>query len=193
MDYVKLVTRPEDRRDPHTRTGTALSMLANRVSYLLGLEGPSLTIDTACSSSLVAVHLACQSLRAGESELAIAGGVHLNLNPEGQQILEKKECSRPTDVANHLTTARMGLVEGKRCCGAAEAPRRRGPRRRFYLGSYSRNGHQQRRPFKSQSIGTKSQSPAGCDTGIPWKCRPLSRVDWLRRGPRHRYALGGSD
>ena len=90
MDYVKLVTRLEDRRDPHARTGTALSMLANRVSYLLDLEGPSLTVDTACSSSLVAVHLACQCLRVGEANQAIAGGVNLNLNPEGQRILEQE-------------------------------------------------------------------------------------------------------
>jgi acyl transferase domain-containing protein len=56
--------------------------LANRLSYLLNLRGPSLAIDTACSSSLVAVHLACQSLRQGESTLAIAGGVNLILRPE---------------------------------------------------------------------------------------------------------------
>ncbi|QSQ14847.1 type I polyketide synthase [Myxococcus landrumensis] len=65
----------------HTCTGHAGSIAANRVSYFLGLEGPSLAIDTACSSSLVALHEACRSLRAGESTLALVGGVQLNLSP----------------------------------------------------------------------------------------------------------------
>ncbi|WP_280272609.1 type I polyketide synthase [Nocardia wallacei] len=62
-------------------TGAALSVIANRLSYCLNLGGPSLTVDTACSSSLVAVHLACQSLRSGESELALAGGVNVVASP----------------------------------------------------------------------------------------------------------------
>ncbi len=66
----------------YTGTGNAFSAAAGRISYLLGLEGPSLAIDTACSSSLVAVHLACQSLRRGESTAAIVGGVNLILAPE---------------------------------------------------------------------------------------------------------------
>ncbi|WP_221077537.1 beta-ketoacyl synthase N-terminal-like domain-containing protein, partial [Burkholderia pseudomallei] len=65
-----------------TAAGHATSVLANRVSYLLGLTGPSLVVDTACSSSLVAVHLACAALRARECELAIAGGVSLMLRPD---------------------------------------------------------------------------------------------------------------
>lgn len=66
----------------HTSTGGAACIIANRVSYVMGLQGPSMTVDTASSSSLVAVHLACQSLRLGESSLALAGGVNLTLVPE---------------------------------------------------------------------------------------------------------------
>jgi len=66
---------------PYTMTGNTLSLLANRVSYLLDIRGPSLTIDTACSSSLVALHTACQSLAAGESRQALVGGVHVLLSP----------------------------------------------------------------------------------------------------------------
>ncbi|PCE30705.1 hybrid non-ribosomal peptide synthetase/type I polyketide synthase [Burkholderia ubonensis] len=65
-----------------TATGHATSVLANRLSYLLGFMGPSLVVDTACSSSLIAVHLACAALRSRECELAIAGGVSLMLRPD---------------------------------------------------------------------------------------------------------------
>ncbi|MBZ4418506.1 non-ribosomal peptide synthetase/type I polyketide synthase [Myxococcus sp. RHSTA-1-4] len=68
--------------DAYAGTGNAHSIAANRLSYLLGLRGPSMAVDTACSSSLVAVHLACQSLRARECDLALAGGVNAILTPE---------------------------------------------------------------------------------------------------------------
>ncbi|WP_454199269.1 beta-ketoacyl synthase N-terminal-like domain-containing protein [Nocardia sp. Marseille-Q1738] len=67
---------------PFTSTGDVEGVIANRVSYFLGFDGPSMTVNASCAGSLVAVHLACQALRAGESELAIAGGVQLNLIPE---------------------------------------------------------------------------------------------------------------
>nr|WP_167746812.1 type I polyketide synthase [Streptomyces autolyticus] len=66
----------------HTLTGLNRSVIANRVSYFLGLRGPSLVVDTGQSSALVAVHLACESLRRGESAMALAGGVQLNLAPD---------------------------------------------------------------------------------------------------------------
>lgn len=67
--------------DAYTMTGNTLSIAANRISYVFDLHGPSMAIDTACSSSMVALHQACQSLRNGESSLAIAGGVNLLLHP----------------------------------------------------------------------------------------------------------------
>lgn len=66
----------------HSATGQALNMVANRVSYALGLRGPSMVFDSACSSSLLAVHHACQSLRHGDSSMALAGGVNVLLDPE---------------------------------------------------------------------------------------------------------------
>jgi len=68
--------------DVYLATGNTHNGIAGRVSFTLGLQGPALAVDTACSSSLAAVHLACQSLRLGESNLALAGGVNAILSPD---------------------------------------------------------------------------------------------------------------
>ncbi|MEU4116049.1 beta-ketoacyl synthase N-terminal-like domain-containing protein [Kitasatospora sp. NPDC028055] len=79
-DYAALTDRLGTAGiDRHTLTGTQRGIIANRLSYVLGLRGPSLVVDSGQSSSLVAVHLACESLRRGESAIALAGGVNLNL------------------------------------------------------------------------------------------------------------------
>ena len=80
-EYGRLLMQAPGRIDAYTGSGNALSIAANRLSYVFGLQGPSLAVDTACSSSLVAVHLACRSLREGECEAALAGGVNLLLHP----------------------------------------------------------------------------------------------------------------
>ena len=81
-DYSQRQFSDRTLLDAYAGTGNAHSIAANRLSYLLGLRGPSMAVDTACSSSLVSLHLACQSLRSGESELALAGGVNVILNPD---------------------------------------------------------------------------------------------------------------
>ncbi|WP_086824394.1 type I polyketide synthase [Allokutzneria sp. NRRL B-24872] len=85
-DYATLVGRSgRDAVSSHTVTGLHRSILANRVSYFLGLTGPSFTVDSGQSSSLVSVHLACESLRKGESTVALAGGVNLIIAPESTE------------------------------------------------------------------------------------------------------------
>ncbi|MCC5615730.1 acyltransferase domain-containing protein [Nostoc sp. CHAB 5836] len=82
-DYLQLQIGSSDRSkiDAYSATGNCLNAVAGRLSYTLGLQGPSMVVDTACSSSLVAIHLACQSLRSQECNLAFAGGVNLILSP----------------------------------------------------------------------------------------------------------------
>lgn len=81
-DYDRILSRaPEDIPRYHT-TGTGEAILANRISYNFDLKGPSMTLDTGCSGSMVAVHQACQALRTGEADMAIAGGVNLILGPD---------------------------------------------------------------------------------------------------------------
>ena len=81
FDYYGLLMENSTQIDAHAGTGNTNCIAANRISYLLNLNGPSLGVDTACSSSLVAVHLACQSLWSGECTMAIAGGVRIMLSP----------------------------------------------------------------------------------------------------------------
>jgi acyl transferase domain-containing protein/acyl carrier protein len=77
-----LLKRPHQNIDAYLATGNSHSTAAGRIAFTLGLQGPAIAVDTACSSSLVAVHLACQSLRQGECDLAIASGVNRILAPE---------------------------------------------------------------------------------------------------------------
>ncbi|MEV1294071.1 type I polyketide synthase [Pseudonocardia sp. NPDC049635] len=83
--YAALLSRDGAAPDRHTLPGLHRTMIAGRLSHALGLHGPSMVVDTGQSSSLTAVHAACAALRGGEAGLALAGGVHLNLDPAGDE------------------------------------------------------------------------------------------------------------
>jgi acyl transferase domain-containing protein len=82
QDWETMLLKDTHELAKHHVLGTTKSIIANRVSYFLDLKGPSLTLDTACSGGLVALHLACQRLRTGESNLALACGTNLILTPD---------------------------------------------------------------------------------------------------------------
>jgi acyl transferase domain-containing protein len=115
-DYCSLLLdcNPETI-DPWLGTGVAHSVAAGRISYVLGLQGPSLAIDTACSSSLVAVHAACQSLRGGECGLALAGGVNVILRPEIVVNFCKSRMLAPDGRCKVFDAAADGFVRGEGC------------------------------------------------------------------------------
>ncbi|MFE5475612.1 type I polyketide synthase [Nocardia sp. NPDC056541] len=114
-DYT--IVNIERRSEPvaHMATGNTHSTAAGRISYLLGLHGPSFTVDTACSSSLVAIHLACQSLRSGESDLALAGGVQLNLAPYAGLAMSRWSALSPTGRCRAFDSEADGFVRSEGC------------------------------------------------------------------------------
>jgi acyl transferase domain-containing protein/SAM-dependent methyltransferase/acyl carrier protein len=116
-DYAQLRARSEDpaRADGYFASGVAHSMAAGRLSYVLGFNGPSLSIDTACSSSLVGVHAACQSLRQGECRLALAGGVNLVLVPDYHVALSRARMLAADGRCKTFDASADGYVRGEGC------------------------------------------------------------------------------
>ncbi len=96
-------------------TGCAHSMASGRIAYALGLQGPAATIDTACSSGLTAVHLACRSLTAGESDLALAGGCSLLLEPRGSASASAQGMLSSTGRSRTFDVAADGFVRSEGC------------------------------------------------------------------------------
>lgn len=114
-DYTWKQLRDLELIGMHTATGTAHSIIANRLSYCFDWVGPSLVVETACSSSLVAVHLAVRSLRAGESDMAVAGGVNLVLTPEATVAFTKLHMMASDGRCKTFDSRADGFVRGEGC------------------------------------------------------------------------------
>ncbi len=115
-DYAKVIgLGGPDQSDVYAATGNALNAAAGRLSFVLGLQGPCVAVDTACSSGLVAVHLASQSLRAGECRLALAGGVNVVLRPEGGILFSKWGMLAPDGRCKTFDAAADGFVRSEGC------------------------------------------------------------------------------
>jgi amino acid adenylation domain-containing protein len=114
-DFGQLQFQDAEQVDAFTGAGSALSIAANRLSYLWDLRGPSVAIDTACSSSLVAVHMACRTLRGGESDLALAAGVNLILRPAVSVAFSKAGMLSPRGRCRTFDAEADGYVRGEGC------------------------------------------------------------------------------
>ncbi|XP_055958872.1 phenolphthiocerol/phthiocerol polyketide synthase subunit B-like [Patella vulgata] len=114
-DYANLFAPAADESDNYTLTGTSNSIVAARVSYVFNLLGPSMKIDTACSSSLVAIHLACQALRSGECDMAIAGGVNSLMRPDIFIQLSRAGMVSPTGQCQAFSENADGYARGEGC------------------------------------------------------------------------------
>lgn len=114
-DYFRTLLADTAAIDAYTTSGNALSIAAGRLAYVLGTHGPALAVDTACSSSLVALHLAVQSLRAGESDLALAGGVGLLLDPAISITFSKAQMMAADGRCKTFDAAADGYVRSEGC------------------------------------------------------------------------------
>lgn len=112
-EYGAIASTDLSQVDGWSNTGGAMSIIANRLSYFLDLRGPSVAVDTACSSSLVAIHLACQSLRTEDSNLAIAAGVNLLLSPAVFRGFDQVGALSPTGHCRAFDAAADGFVRGE--------------------------------------------------------------------------------
>ena len=114
-DYERMALEDAPSINSNSCSGAYRCVASGRISYLLDLRGPSISIDTACSSSLVAIHSACQSLRSGESDLALAGGVCLHLLPEHYVGLARLGMLSPDGRCKALDADANGFVPSEGC------------------------------------------------------------------------------
>lgn len=115
-DYVRLVSASAQQKSTiWDNTGGSSSMIANRISYFLDIQGPSIVIDTACSSSLVAVHLACRSLSTWDCDIALVGGTNVLISPEPWGGFREAGILSQTGCCHAFDKSADGMVRGEGC------------------------------------------------------------------------------
>lgn len=115
-DYVRLVSASAQQKSTiWDNTGGSLSIIANRISYFLDIQGPSIVIDTACSSSLVAVHLACRSLSTWDCDIALVGGTNVLISPEPWGGFREAGILSQTGCCHAFDKSADGMVRGEGC------------------------------------------------------------------------------
>jgi acyl transferase domain-containing protein/acyl-CoA synthetase (AMP-forming)/AMP-acid ligase II/acetylornithine/succinyldiaminopimelate/putrescine aminotransferase/predicted amino acid dehydrogenase len=123
QDHIHLLQASGLPPGPRQLSGNALSLLANRISYLFDFTAPSLTIDTACSSALVALHLAAQSIRAGDSDLALVAGVNLILRPDNTRTMREAGLLSPDGVCRAFDASASGYARSEGVAAVLLQPR----------------------------------------------------------------------
>lgn len=115
-DYVRLVSASAQQKSTiWDNTGGSSSIIANRISYFLDIQGPSIVIDTACSSSLVAVHLACRSLSTWDCDIALVGGTNVLISPEPWGGFREAGILAQTGCCHAFDKSADGMVRGEGC------------------------------------------------------------------------------
>jgi polyketide synthase 5 len=114
-DYTLRAADAQALEEPYGFTGTSFSMGSGRIAYALGVHGPAVTVDTACSSGLFAVHMACRSLHEGESDLALAGGASVSLDPRKHVAGSALGVQSATGRCHVFDVAADGFVCGEGC------------------------------------------------------------------------------
>jgi len=113
--HLPFITGENSHLDAYYGTGNSFAAACGRLSYFYGWEGPSVAVDTACSSSHSALHMACQALRLGECDLAMAAGVKLQLLPEVDEVLHKAGMLAADGHCKTFDAAADGYVRGEGC------------------------------------------------------------------------------
>ena len=114
-DYQLLASDAHSVEGPYGFTGNSFSLASGRIAYALGVHGPALTVDSACSSGLAAVHIACRSLHDGESDLALAGGATVMLDPRKFSSRSAQSMLSPTGRCHAFDVAADGFVPSEGC------------------------------------------------------------------------------